>query len=174
MKHLIYLLAFATIMVACDQATSNTNNNTEGENTENSANSENTSNNAENTPVNTDVISNENTAGGDEAPKGEAIIQWDHQDHDFGKIHPNETKTHIFGFKNTGNIPLVIHDATATCGCTVPEKPKEPIAPGERGSLTVSFTKSQGGEHRKTVTVTTNAKEAKQYLNIKAFVMDKK
>lgn len=176
MKHLIYLLAFAAIFVSCDQTTSTTNN-IDGDKVETDNNTKNANANAgqeeNNDPVNTDVISNDNTAGGDDAPKGQAIIEWDHQDHDFGKIHPNETKTHIFTFKNVGNIPLIIHGAKASCGCTVPEKPEEPIQPGEQGSLTVSFTKSDAGEHKKTVTVTTNAKQAKHYLNIKAFVMDK-
>lgn len=122
-----------------------------------------------------EVVTNPNTANPekqDETPAGFAKIKWDENTHNFGKMYPGEKKSHIFKFKNTGNIPLIIEDATASCGCTIPEKPKKPIPPGEEGHLTVSFTKTTPGEHKKQVTVNTNADPAQHFLHITATVID--
>ncbi|RZK75868.1 MAG: DUF1573 domain-containing protein [Pedobacter sp.] len=64
-----------------------------------------------------------------------------------------------FKFKNTGKEPLIIKDALATCGCTVPEIPKEPILPGAEGILKVVFNSAgkPAGPLRKQVTVSSNA-----------------
>lgn len=67
-------------------------------------------------------------------------IQWlDGADKDFGKINEGENLNVSFRFKNTGSKPLVISNVTASCGCTVPETPKKPYAPGETGVIKASF-----------------------------------
>ena len=60
--------------------------------------------------------------------------------HDFGKITEGEVVTKVFKFKNTGEAPLIISNATSSCGCTVPSYPKDkPVAPGEEGEITVKY-----------------------------------
>ena len=59
--------------------------------------------------------------------------------HDFGSITEGDTISHVFKFKNIGNMPLLISHASTPCGCTVPEWPKDPIAPGAGGEIKVTF-----------------------------------
>lgn len=76
---------------------------------------------------------------------------------DFGEIIQGEKATTIFKFKNTGKNDLIISDAHGSCGCTVPQWPKEPIAPGESGEIKVVFNSAnRSGVFNKTVTVTAN------------------
>ncbi|MBL7983678.1 MAG: DUF1573 domain-containing protein, partial [Flavobacteriales bacterium] len=75
--------------------------------------------------------------------------------HSFGKIKQNSENEYTFKFTNTGKEPLVISDAKGSCGCTVPEYPKEPIAPGGTGDIKVVYKPgAQQGNQSKTVTVT--------------------
>lgn len=97
-------------------------------------------------------------------------MTFDNKVHDFGTIEqgtPVETK---FSFTNTGDAPLVIVDAKSSCGCTVPEYTKEPIAPGASGELLVKFNGSGKNQVSKTVTITANTETGKETLQIKAFV----
>ena len=72
---------------------------------------------------------------------GEAEITFENTSHNFGTFSESSPKvTCTFKFKNTGDGPLVIHQAIASCGCTVPQYPKEPIKPGERVDKSQSFT----------------------------------
>ena len=67
-------------------------------------------------------------------------IQWlDGADRDFGKMNEGDNLNVSFRFKNTGSKPLIITSVTASCGCTVPETPKKPYAPGETGVIKASF-----------------------------------
>ena len=94
-------------------------------------------------------------------------IQWlDSTFHDMGKVKQGDVVEVSFRFKNTGNKPLVIADVSAGCGCTVPEKPTEPYAPGKEGLIKAKFdSKNQAvGEHRKNVTVTANTSPATTHL----------
>lgn len=73
--------------------------------------------------------------------------------------------SHSFEFTNTGTAPLVIISATASCGCTRPTYPTEPIAPGKKGKIKVTYLPDKRpGEFGKTVTVRTNAKESKKII----------
>ena len=63
---------------------------------------------------------------------------------DWGKLKEGDKMTHIFKFKNTGDNDLVITDAHGSCGCTVPEWPKEPIKPGKGGDLKVMLISNDG------------------------------
>jgi len=79
--------------------------------------------------------------------------------YNFGKISKGEVVTYAFKFKNTGRIPLIIKDAIATCGCTVPEPPTKPIQPGAENEIKVVFNSAGKpvGAIEKVVTVTSNA-----------------
>lgn len=83
--------------------------------------------------------------------------------HEFGNIREKDGKaTCEFRFVNNGDAPLVIISATASCGCTKPEYPKKPIAPGDSASIKVSYNpKGRPGEFAKTIKVTTNAAKDK-------------
>jgi opacity protein-like surface antigen len=77
--------------------------------------------------------------------------------HDYGTIVQDADGNCEFKFKNTGNEPLIISGAKGSCGCTVPEWSKEPIAPGQSGSIKVKYDTKRIGKFSKTVTVTSNA-----------------
>lgn len=85
-------------------------------------------------------------------------IQWlDSMHRDLGKITAGEQLEVSFRFKNTGKKPLVITGVHASCGCTVPEMPKEPFAPGAEGFIKATFNSSgHPGANRKEVYVTAN------------------
>jgi hypothetical protein len=89
-------------------------------------------------------------------------IEWiDSTFHDVGKIKQGETLEIPFRFKNTGTKPLVIEDVHAGCGCTVAEKPTEPIAPGEEGIIKAKFSSSgMSGLQHKGLTVTANTSQS--------------
>ena len=94
--------------------------------------------------------------------------------HDFGDVLPGSSNTFEFEIKNTGSQPLIVENASASCGCTVPVWPKEPIAPGGSDVIEVTFSPkpSQKNEIKKTVTVTANTKEKVHKLDIRAFVKE--
>lgn len=99
-----------------------------------------------------------------------AQIKFDKTTHDFGTFAEKDgLQTVVFSFTNVGDAPLVIHQAVASCGCTVPSYTKKPIQPGEKGEVKVTY-KGQGkwpGEFQKTVSVVTNGKPVKVTLYIK-------
>lgn len=93
--------------------------------------------------------------------------------HDFGKIKQNSTNRYSFKFTNTGDEPLIISDAAGSCGCTVPNYPKEPIAPGASATIDVEYKPGvQKGAQDKKVTVTANTEPAQTILTIKAEVQE--
>lgn len=93
-----------------------------------------------------------------------ACIEFKATQHDFGTINEDGPKvTCEFEFTNTGDAPLVIVSAKSACGCTKPEYPSEPIAPGAKSKITVKFNpRNQLGEVHKSVTVRTNDKKHKK------------
>ncbi len=92
--------------------------------------------------------------------------------HDFGEMIQNEVVQTEFKFTNTGKSPLIISSARGTCGCTKPEWPTEPIAPGESGVIKVGFdSKNKSGPFNKTVTVTSNSNPAENRIIIKGTVI---
>lgn len=106
------------------------------------------------------------------APVGKSTaIRWENprMTHDWGSATVGEKITHIYKFTNTGTEPLVILDAKASCGCTVPEKPQAPIAPGKTGEIKVVFDSNgkAAGQTAKTVTVTANTDPGTMVLTLK-------
>ncbi|KAA3624743.1 MAG: DUF1573 domain-containing protein [Flavobacterium sp.] len=98
------------------------------------------------------------------------VMSFSESEFDFGTIDQGTNVEHTFTFTNTGNAPLVIVDAKSSCGCTVPQFTKAPVAPGETGEMLVKFNGSGKGQVSKTVTVTANTQSGKETLKIKAFV----
>lgn len=77
--------------------------------------------------------------------------------YDFGQIKQGEKVSYSFKFKNTGNTPLIISSASASCGCTVPSYPEEPIQPGEESRIDVVFdSNGKMGMQTKTITLVAN------------------
>lgn len=101
------------------------------------------------------------------------VMAFGNMDHDFGKINQDSDNTKIFTFTNTGTEPLVIESAKGSCGCTVPEYPKEPIAPGKTGEIKVVYKPGkQKGVQNKTVTLVANTEPSNTILKIKADVQE--
>jgi hypothetical protein len=109
----------------------------------------------------------------DQSAKQIPVMEFEKSEHDFGIIEQGTPQETIFTFTNTGNAPLVITNATSSCGCTVPNPPKEPIAPGEKGELVVKFNGSGQNQVTKTITVVANTTKGSELLRIKAFVNPK-
>jgi len=85
-------------------------------------------------------------------------IQMDEESFDFGEIQQGESVTHDFALKNIGDAKLIISSAKGSCGCTVPEWPKEPIEKGEETIIKVTFNSAgKSGKQNKRVTLVTNA-----------------
>lgn len=75
---------------------------------------------------------------------------------DYGEVEYNGNSERVWKFKNTGKEPLMITNAKGSCGCTVPEYPKEAIMPGKEGSIKIKYDTKRPGPINKTVTITTN------------------
>ena len=105
---------------------------------------------------------------------GASAITFSRNVHDFGTINEGDIVETTFDFTNTGKSELIITNATATCGCTVPEWPKQPISVGESGQIKVKFNSSgKPNKQSKTVTLTTNTEKGKETVLIKAQVTPK-
>jgi len=92
-------------------------------------------------------------------------------EHDYGVIDAGEKVNHKYKFSNTGSEPLIISNAKGSCGCTVPNWPKEPIPPGGTGGIDVVFdSKGKKGKQSKRVTITANTSPAQTFLTIKGEV----
>lgn len=100
------------------------------------------------------------------------VMTFDRTIHDFGTIQEGERVETLFTFTNTGKSDLVIVDARGSCGCTVPEYPKNtPIAPGATGQIRVSFDSSNKPNlQQKTVTISANTDSGRETIRIKAMV----
>lgn len=97
-------------------------------------------------------------------------------EHDFGSFKESDGPvTCVFKFTNTGKGMLVIHQAIATCGCTVPIYPKEPIKPGESGEIKITYNGKgrRAGEFEKNITIRANTKEQIHRLKVKGSMIAK-
>tara|TARA_B100001115_G_scaffold180093_1_gene171875 strand:+ start:55 stop:507 length:453 start_codon:yes stop_codon:yes gene_type:complete len=103
------------------------------------------------------------------------ILKFDFDTYDFGEVTDGEIVEVDYTFKNTGESNLIIYDASASCGCTVPEYPKDKeIKPGESGVIKARFDSSgQTGKQVKSITLTTNTKNSKKIIRMSGFVINK-
>jgi hypothetical protein len=109
------------------------------------------------------------TAGLFANPK--ASIEWQTNSIDMGAISFKKPVTVEFVFKNKGLVPLVITNVESSCGCTVPEYPKQPVTSGQNGKILVTYDADTEGQFSKTITVYSNSAEGKTQLYIKGFVV---
>ena len=107
------------------------------------------------------------TAGSEDGP----LMTFTETEYDFGNIKEGDVIKHTFKFTNTGKAPLVIENATAPCGCTVPSWPKEPIAPDATGEINVQFNSTgKVGQQNKVVTIVANTQPDITTVTIKGNV----
>jgi len=155
MKKILFVLAaYITIVSSCNEAdkTADANNPT-----------------ASDSPISKDSLDKLNAtskaANNPSAPQETPVdtaslttVQWlDGQNKDFGKMKEGENLDVSFRFKNTGKRPLIISRVWAQCGCTVPETPKKPYAPGETGVIKASFNSAgKSGPNSKEVYMSAN------------------
>ena len=105
----------------------------------------------------------------------QAQIKFDKTAHDFGKFSEEDPIVKCtFTFTNTGDKPLVINQAVASCGCTVPTYTKTPVQPGESGTINVTYngTGKFPGHFRKTITIRSNAKTEMVRLTIEGNMLE--
>ncbi len=100
-----------------------------------------------------------------------ADMKFDEEVHDYGTINQGVDGAYMFKFKNVGKEPLIINNARGSCGCTVPDWPKEPIKPGAIGQIKVTYDTKRVGAFTKTVTISSNAKESNKILTIKGNIL---
>lgn len=118
-------------------------------------------------PVNPNVPGQTEPASNPTAAK----ITFKEMEYNFGEIEEGPKATHEFVFKNTGHEPLVLSNVKASCGCTTPSWPKEPILPQQEGKILVTYnTQGRPGAFTKTITITSNAEPNTAVINIKGKV----
>ena len=102
--------------------------------------------------------------------KMQESIVFEKTTHDYGTIAQGADGNSEFKFTNTGKAPLILSNVKASCGCTVPEWPKEPIAPGKTSSIKVKYNTATVGAFNKSITVNSNALNNTVMLQIKGNV----
>jgi hypothetical protein len=103
------------------------------------------------------------------------VMNFDKSSYDFGKINRGDKVTYNFKFTNTGKSPLIITSAVASCGCTTPNWPKTPVAPGQSAQITVVFNSTgKSGLQDKMVTITANTNPAQTVVHLVGEVVEKK
>ncbi len=108
-----------------------------------------------------------------QAQEKKAEITFDSDVVDYGEVSYGSDGVRKFTFTNTGNDVLIVSRVYSTCGCTIPKKPENPIAPGKKGEIEVKYDTNRPGPIRKTITVYSNASEVPQSLKIKGTVLPK-
>lgn len=119
-----------------------------------------------------DIIRNPITADAPTDTVNIARLTFEETTFDFGLIEPAAQVEHTYNFVNTGRAPLLISDARSTCGCTVPDWPRQPINPGESGSIRVRFDATDRvGRQHKPIVITANTYPATTELYLTGEVM---
>jgi len=143
MKKLFLCVLAATTLAACSQGT--------GQGNEQSGAAKTTANNS----------------AAAVSPASAPKMKFENESHDFGKITQGDVVHYDFKFTNTGKSPLIITNATATCGCTTPEYPRDPIKPGSTGVIKVTFNSAgKKGLQDKQITVTANTNPADNMVHL--------
>ncbi len=123
------------------------------------------------------LVNNPHTANGVDtvAAARKPIMSFQDTVHNFGTIHEDEVVQYEFAFTNTGQTPLFITNASGSCGCTVPDYPRDAVAPGKSGVIKVTFNSAgKSGHQEKSVTIHANTMKNIEMLFIKADVEKKK
>jgi Protein of unknown function (DUF1573). len=150
MKKILLVLAAGITIASCNDADKTSEANSAASTTTQASNEATPTATAPSTPVAAEPIQVDTA--------NLTTIQWlDGGDKDFGKIVEGKNLDVSFRFKNTGSKPLVISNVSASCGCTIPETPKKPFAPGETGVIKASF--------NSTGKVGTQSKQVNVYAN---------
>lgn len=123
--------------------------------------------------ISSNIIANPNTASGENVDKDQVpFFDFVEEVVDFGTITQGEVVSTVFKFKNAGKTDLIISSAQGSCGCTVPEWPKEPIKPGEEGKIAVTFNSSgKQGKQNKTITLVANTIPNTKVIALKGDVL---
>ena len=119
--------------------------------------------------LSTDLVTNPKSATPSNGK--EASITFDKAEHDFGTVLQGEVVTYSFHFTNTGSAPLIISNVNTSCGCTIGDFSREPIAPGKDGYIKASYdSKGHQGMQRRSLTVVSNTNPNETVLHLKANV----
>lgn len=103
-----------------------------------------------------------------------AVITFKEKSVDFGDIKQGDKVSHTFELTNSGSTPLIISNVAATCGCTVPSWPKEPIAPGKSAEIKVSFNSAgKMGKQNSVIRIYSNASEPIEKVSLISNVLPK-
>jgi hypothetical protein len=95
------------------------------------------------------------------------VIVFEEEVYDFGDIIQGEKVEHTFRFENGGDEPLILSNVLTTCGCTATDWPRDPIAPGKSGEISVNFNSAgRMGRQNKIVTVLSNASNSQAKIRI--------
>jgi hypothetical protein len=105
--------------------------------------------------------------------KNAPVINFDKTTHDYGTVVKGGDGTCEFKFKNTGVEPLILSNVTSSCGCTVPEWPREPVLKGKTNVIKVKYDTNRVGPINKTITVVSNATNSSIQLHIIGTITDK-
>lgn len=122
----------------------------------------------------TSLAANVNAA--EAAPDGPlGVFKFEEEEFDFGTIEAGKIIEHTFKFTNTGEAPLIIQSATASCGCTVPKKPVDPIPVGGTGEIGVRYdSKNKNGVQSPVITIRANTDPNVTRIKLKGTVNPKK
>ncbi len=125
------------------------------------------------TRVTADIVTNSQSADGvSNLPV--SMIRFEEDTFRFGEVLEGEKVSHAYRFTNIGNNDLVIANASGSCGCTVPEWPKEPIKPGKSGVINVVFdSERRAGKAEKSITIYANTEPSRHVLFLKGTVKPK-
>ena len=122
--------------------------------------------------ISPDLLNNPATANPTDAEKKLPAFEFAESTFDFGSIKSGTEITHEYHFRNSGNADLLISEASGSCGCTVPEWPKNPISPGDEGVIKVTFNSTgMSGQIAKTVTILANTIPSTKVLTISGEVV---
>ena len=160
----VLLISISVLLFACSDIAKDVGNNTK-----------NTSKKKEVKPsLSSNLVMNDNTAETIVEKSAMPEFNFEKELHDFGKLVDGEKVSYSFKFTNSGNAPLIISNAKGSCGCTVPNWSKDPIAPGESGSIDVTFNSSgRSGKQNKAITLTANTNPNRKVINITSEVTSK-
>ena len=123
--------------------------------------------------LSTDLVNNNQTLNERNENLSQPIVEILDPEFNFGEIKQGEKVSHNYKIKNIGNSDLLISSAKGSCGCTVPEWPKDPIKPGKEANIKVTFdSKGKKGKQAKRVTLMTNAIPNVKILTIKGNIIE--